>query len=177
MARVRDGDIRQMTHIFERYHVKLYNFYLRLTGSRQGSEDMVQEVFFRMLRYRHTYRGEGEFSAWMYHLARNVLADQHRKRSSEPSGEGETGEIPERMPHALEQMEADEERDLLRRALGRLPPEKREVIVLSRYQELRYDAIASILGCSAGAVKVKVHRAMNELRTIYFELSGERSRE
>ena len=174
MARVRDGDLRQMTHIFERHHVRLYNFYLRLTGSREGSEDMVQEVFFRMLRYRHTFRGEGEFLAWMYHLARNVLADQRRKRTEEPAGDGGPDEIPEGTPHALEQLEIDQERDMLSKALERLPLEKREVLVLSRFQELRYDVIASILGCSVEAVKVRVHRAMNELRTIFFELSGEK---
>jgi RNA polymerase sigma factor (sigma-70 family) len=177
MARVADGDIRQMTHLFRRHHVRLYNFFLRLTGSRQGSEDMVQEVFFRMLKYRHTFHGRGEFTAWMYHLARNVLADQYRKRSKEPPGDGEPDEIPAGSPHALEQMEIDQERDLLEQALARLPGEKREVLVLSRYQELRYDAIAAILGCSVDAVKVRVHRAMNDLRSIFFELSGEKPRE
>ena len=75
-------------------------------------------------------------------------------------------------PHPQDRMEREEETDLLRRALARMAAEKREILILSRYQDLRYDAIAVILGCSVEAVRVRVHRAMNELRTIYFTLSG-----
>ena len=61
--------------------------------------------------------------------------------------------------------------------LAKLPIEKKELLILSRYQELRYDAIAGLLGCSVEAVKVRVHRAMNDLRRIFFQLSGEKAHE
>jgi len=173
MIRVRDGDVRQLAHLFARHHVRLYNFYLRLTGDRESSEDMTQEVFFRILKYRHTFRGEGEFTAWMYHMARNVHLDSRRRIDAVADGEAEEIAAPD--PHGHDLMERQEGADLVRAALARLPAEKREVILLSRYEGMRYDAIAELLGCSVDAVKVRVHRALNELRTIYFRLSGERT--
>ena len=173
MDRVRDGDIRQLGELYTRHHMKLFNFFLRLTGERQSSEDMTQEVFFRMLKYRHTFRGEGEFSAWMYHLARNVRMDHFRKSKNEALMDGHTEEMATGEPHPHEQMEKKERSSLVRMALARLPDDKREILILSRYQDLRYDAIAELLGCSVDAVKVRVHRAVSELRTIFLELSGE----
>jgi len=134
---------------------------------------MTQEVFFRMLKYRHTFRGDGEFTAWMYHMARNVHLDS--RRGAAVPGDGEPDEIATTDPHAHEILERREGAALVKAALARLPAEKREVLLLSRYEGMRYEAIAELLGCSVEAVKVRVHRALNELRTIYFRLSGEQT--
>ena len=176
MNSVRDGDIAQLAHLFDRHHVKLYNFCLRMSNEREASEDLVQEVFLRMLKYRHTFRGNGEFVTWMYHLARNVLNDHFKKRVHESDGRDGEHDVPAPDPLAQEQLEQQQEQELLLQALGRLPAEKKEILILARYQDLRYEVIAEILGCSVEAVKVRVHRAMAELRTIFFELSGEKSR-
>ena len=66
MQRVRDGDAAPLGVLFERYQVPLYNFFLRLTGRTAVSEDLVQEVFLRVLKYRHTYRGQSQFRTWLY---------------------------------------------------------------------------------------------------------------
>lgn len=173
MDRVRDGEIRQLALLFERHHHKLYNFFLRLTGNRQVSEDLVQEVFFRMLKYRHTFHGDGDFTAWMYHLARNVHRDHYSKWRDEPAMAGGQEEQANGEPLALEQMEKTQDQELLQQALAHLPIDKKEILILSRYQDLRYEAIAELLGCSVDTVKVRVHRAMNELRRIFFQLSGD----
>ena len=68
MAQVRDGDVGQLGVLFERHHGRLYNYCLRLTGNAETSRDLVQEVFFRMLKYRHTYRDDGAFLPWIYRL-------------------------------------------------------------------------------------------------------------
>jgi RNA polymerase sigma factor (sigma-70 family) len=175
MDQVRRGDIRQLAHLFNRHHLTLFNYYLRLTGDRHLSEDMVQEVFFRMLKYRHTFRGDGEFLTWMYHLARNVHMDHYKKSKNRPAVAEDPEEHATEEPHAQAQLEQKQDRELLERALSKLPIEKKELLILSRYQELRYDAIAELLGCSVEAVKVRVHRAMNDLRTIFFQLSGEKA--
>lgn len=175
MVKVRDGDVRYLADLFKRHHLRLYNFYLRMTNERHVSEDLVQEAFFRILKYRHTFRGDGEFTTWMYHLARNVHRDHYKKWTQQPSVTQEQEEPAADEPQAQEQLEQTQERELLQQALSRLPVDRREVLILSRYQELRYDAIAEILGCSVEAVKVRAHRAMNELRTIFFQLSGEKA--
>ena len=63
---------------------------------------------------------------------------------------------------------------MLRRALGELPEEKREVLILSRFQNMKYDQIGEVMGCDTGTVKVRVFRATQELRKIYFRISGEK---
>ena len=69
MIAVRAGEIRRLGDLFERYHKPLYGFFVRLTNQPSVGEDLVQIVFYRILKYRHTYRDEGKFSAWIYHLA------------------------------------------------------------------------------------------------------------
>ncbi len=168
MLEVRNGDARKLGVLFERHHVALFNFYPRMTGDREASEDLVQDVFYRMLRYRHTFRPGTQFTTWMYQIARNARLDYFRKRRREV-------EINDDLPLSVNpsrQLESDQETALLRRALVRLPEDKREVLVLSRFHNLRYEDIGEVLGCQAGAVKVRVHRALRELREIFFELSG-----
>src|SRR5579863_7420762 len=79
MVSVRDGDLVKLGVLFERHQVGLFNFFLRLTGSRQLSDDLVQEVFIRILKYRKTFRQPGEFRPWLYKLARNAVAAHFRK--------------------------------------------------------------------------------------------------
>ncbi len=176
MNRVREGEIGQLTHLFERHHVKLYNFYLRMTNEREVSEDLVQEVFLRMLKYRHTFRGEGEFVTWMYHLARNVHHDHFRKWTARQGISEDHENLAATDPIAQEQMEQRQDHELLQEALSRLPADKKELLILARYQGLRYETIADVLGCSVDAVKVRVYRAMSDLRTVFFQLSGEKKR-
>ena len=85
MIAVRAGEIRRLGDLFERYHKPLYGFFVRLTNQPSVGEDLVQIVFYRILKYRHTYRDEGKFSAWIYHLARKVAADHFRKHASTPT--------------------------------------------------------------------------------------------
>lgn len=171
MQQVRDGDVARLGVLFERHHVPLYNLFRRLTGDAAASEDLVQEVFLRILKYRHTYRGEGSFGVWMYQIARNARTDHFRKRRHEGPAPEEEHELPSTAPNPGEVAETEQQHALLRAALDRLPEEKREVLVLSRFQNMRYEEIADVVGCSVGAVKVRVHRALKELRTVYFRLA------
>ena len=75
MLAVRTGDAGQLGRLFERHHVTLFEFLYRTTGDRTGAEDLVQDVFVRILKYRHTYRDGSSFVTWMYRIARNARAD------------------------------------------------------------------------------------------------------
>ena len=177
MLAVRDGDVERIGVLFDRHHRMLFNFFLRLTANRGLSEDLVQDVFFRMLKYRQTFQAGTHFTSWMYQIARNAHIDQARKRRLEivPDDEASWDSVasPDADPQA--RLEQAQEVKLLRRALDRLPLEKREVLVLSRFQNLKYSEIAEVLGCEVGAVKVRVFRAVRELGQIFFELSGEKA--
>jgi len=177
MLAVRDGDVERIGMLFDRHHRMLFNFFLRLTANRGLSEDLVQEVFFRMLKYRQTFQAGTNFTAWMYQIARNAHLDQARKRLLEivPAEEPQWDDVPSTDLDPHEQLAHAQEINVLRRALARLPLEKRELLVLSRFQNLKYSEIAQVLDCEIGAVKVRVYRAMRELSQIFFELSGERA--
>ena len=177
MIAVRAGEIRKLGELFERYHKPLYGFFVRLTNQPSVGEDLVQIVFYRILKYRHTYRDEGKFSAWIYHLARKVAADHFRKHASTPIPTDPTNlvEQADADPQPSDQAATTEDVVLLRAALARLTLEHREVLVLSRLQHLEHKEIAKLMDCSVGAVKVRAHRALKELREIYFKIRKEKA--
>ncbi len=172
MEDVRDGKVERLAVLFERHHVPLYNFFLRMTGSSSISEDLVQDVFFRILNYRHTYKGESKFTTWMYQIARNAHIDHLRKKKEEIPLDEQWRESlsPDLTPD--KKLERRQDEVLMREALSKLPIKKREVLILSRYQDLKYKEIAELLGCQIGTVKAHVYRAIKDLSKIYFELSG-----
>jgi RNA polymerase sigma factor (sigma-70 family) len=172
METVRQGDLGGLAVLFERHHLALFNYFVHLNANRDLSEDLVQDVFMRMLKYRQTYKPERSFSAWMYQIARNAQIDVMQKRKFEIG----IGDSEFAGGHSIdENLTRKQEITLLRRALAKLPLEKRELLVLSRFQNLKYEEIASILGIDVGAVKVRVYRAVRALGQIYFELTGEKA--
>ena len=156
MLQVRNGEVEMLGVLFDRYQAPLYNFYTKMIQDRGASEDLVQEVFLRILRYRQTYRPGTVFRTWMYQIARNTRLDQVRKTRPEGPFVSEPIAPASRADSAQQHQEAA----LLQHALMQLPEDKREILVLSRFQELKYDEIARLLGCEVGAVKVRVHRAL-----------------
>lgn len=176
MLAVRDGDFDALGELFERHHGPLYGFLCKLTGERTAAEDVVQVVFQRILKYRHTYRDDGKFTTWMYHLARHCAADHFRRHQRAPL----TTDPSDLHHHADDQPDAghravhSDDRELLHHALNRLDREDREILLLSRFEELSFAEIASILECSIGAAKVRAHRALRELRDVYFQIQKEK---
>ncbi|WP_308217166.1 RNA polymerase sigma factor [Hymenobacter sp. DG01] len=180
MLQVKAGQVEKMGLLFERYHRPLFAFFYHSSGNATASEDLVQNVFYRMLKYRHTFTGEGEFRTWMYHLARNVLADaaQKNKASLHHQDVADWAEKIAGGPSADGSLQQAQDVALLHRAMARLSPDQREVLVLSRFQELKYEQIAQLLDTTVGAVKVRAHRALCHLKDIYFKLeNGSKVRE
>jgi RNA polymerase sigma factor (sigma-70 family) len=174
MLAVRNGEVAKLGLLFDRHHRALFDFFARMTGNRILAEDLVQDVFFRILKYRATFREESRFKAWMFHIARNAGLDHYRKQQPESLlPEDGAGAVPSRSPLPGRRLEEEQQTRLLECALFQLPAEKREVLVLSRYQEMKYEQIAEVMGCEVGTVKVRVHRALKELREIFLKLSSE----
>ncbi|HUR60536.1 MAG TPA: sigma-70 family RNA polymerase sigma factor [Opitutaceae bacterium] len=175
MLAVRDGELDALGELFERHHGPLFGFLVKLTGNRAAAEDIAQTVFQRMLKYRHTYRDDGSFTAWMYHLARRCAADHFRRANAAPHAidPADLHEHADDAPHAAQNASTRDDHALLHAALARLDRDDREVLLLSRFQELSFAEISGILECSVGAAKVRAHRALRELREVYFRLQKE----
>lgn len=176
MLAVRDGELDALGELFERHHRPLFGFLVKLTGDRSAADDITQTVFQRMLKYRHTYRDDGSFTAWMYHLARRCAADHFRKANAAPAATdpSDLNEHADAAPHAADRATVRDDHALLHVALNRLDHNAREVLLLSRFQELSFAEVAAILECSAGAAKVRAHRALRELRDIFLALQRDR---
>lgn len=169
MLRVKDGYLAELTELFDRYHVKLFNFFLKLTFDKAASEDLTQTLFYRLIKYRHSFKyPDGSFRSWIYQVARNVHIDfckENRKISDHfKTVDEEHDNIP-----GLEGTYNEWDYEQLDKALAKLNPDEREIIVLSRYQGLKYEEISRIKGISVAAIKVQVHRAMKHLRILYFK--------
>lgn len=175
MVAVRSGDLARLGDLFERHHRPLYGFFVRLTNQPTLAEDLVQTVFQRLLTYRHTYRGEGRFGAWIYHVARMVAADHFRRqaRHATPTDPAALPDLPDSAATPDTRAATTDDLDLLRTALTHLDVADREILILSRLQNLAHAEIARLCDCSVGAVKVRVHRALLELRATYFKLRRE----
>lgn len=178
MARVANGDLEALGGLFDRYQDRLYAFFVRFTGRRDVSEDLVQDVFLRILRYKDSFRSDAPFTVWMYQLARTAAADHFKKwRREHPLDEGAHDRLPAD-DRVHDMIAENEDHALLHTALARLSPEKREVLLLSRFEDLTYEEIGAIVQAPVGTIKARVHYAIKDLRREYRSLteSGFRSR-
>jgi len=169
MLLVKAGDLDKMSILFRRHRLSLYSFFFHMSYNKEASEDMVQNVFYRMLKYRHTFTGKGEFVVWMFHLGRNILKDNAKKQRRTGKYDG-LDSIEEKTGGGLladDQLSKKQDQLLLYKALEKLSDDEREILTLNKFQELKYYEIAQILNITEGAVKVRVHRAFNQLKNIY----------
>ena len=173
MKLVQAGESAQLATLFERYHLGLFRYLLSLTRNRTLSEDLVQEVFFRVLKYARSYDPSLSFPVWLYGMARNACFDALHKGRAEMTG-SEMEDIKSSAPMPEEALARKQDVSFLQEALQQLPEEKREVLILSRFHNMRYEEIARILKCEIGTVKVRVYRALKELREKFCELRGEK---
>lgn len=170
MHAVRNGDVAKLGVLFERYHRPLFDFLVRMTGNTTAAEDLVQDVFVRVLKYRATWRDEGRFETWLFRIARNARADYFKNRGVDVPIH-EAAEYPSHAPLASDTVARNRDIARLEQALMLLREDKRELIVLARYRDMKLEAIADLLGVEVGTVKVRMHRAVKELREIFLRLN------
>lgn len=155
------GDQRAFDRLVLRHQEKVRQFMYRATGDVDDADDLAQEVFIKVYHHLHRFRGDSEFSTWLYRLAANVLNSHFRKgrlRSWLPLGDRED---PDARLH-------DDDRDYqFRRLLAGLPrlsSQERQVVILRGLQELSVADTARILGTSENVVKVAYHSARKKLK-------------
>ncbi len=166
MKIVQGGDYAPASEIYDRYSGRIYNFAFRFLKNAEAAEDATQEVFVRMIKYASQFQGDAKLSTWLFSITANWCRDYLRKSDNKAK---EAEEVLLSLPASSEysperDLERRESELRVKRALGALTPEQREAILLSRYQGLSYAEIALIAGCSEGAVKTRVFRAMETLK-------------
>lgn len=165
MTLVAGGDLDKASVLYERYKRPLYNFFLRFGLDKETAQDLTQQVFVRLLQYRQSYKEVSVFKPWIYRIARNVHNDHLR---SNPMKMSDLEYLSDVVPNPES---ADyESQELVKKALQFLPDNYKEVLIMSRYEDLKYEEIAQILDCSVALVKIRVHRAIKQLREVYFQL-------
>jgi RNA polymerase sigma factor (sigma-70 family) len=167
MVQVKHGDLDKMSVLFARYNKRLFGFFWHFNLDQTNCEDLVQTVFYRMIRYRSSFDETHSFKTWMFTLARNTLNDDFARIKKR---EIAYAEVFRGFEESSGGTDLTEQKLLVTKALNLISPESREILLLARYEELPYKEISVVLGISEANVKVRVHRAMKELKDVYLKL-------
>ena len=172
----RDGDQLAFEQLVKATYAGTYTLAFRLTGDEEDARDVVQESYLRAFRGLKRFRGDAQFTTWLYRITANCASTHLGRRTKHRHDEllddspiAETN--PEFDPEARSDASALRER--LNIALRDLPPRLRAVVVLRDVYDLPHEAIAAELGISESAAKVRLHRARRKLREHLYPLRGE----
>jgi RNA polymerase sigma factor (sigma-70 family) len=169
MEAVKDGDLQQASLLFDRYHKRLFNFLARMAKDRELAEDLTQNVFLRMIKYRKSFRSGAKFQSWIYQVTRNVFSDHYHAAKNKKT-HMDVEKIGDRYADENDSKSLEEQEALLHRSMALLNEEQRELLVLTRFQHMKYEEVAEVMDTTVANIKVKVHRAIAKLREHYFEL-------
>ena len=177
MMKCRKGDMSAFELLVRRYQNPLINYIHRTVKDYHRAEDLSQETFLRVFKSASRYEPTASFKSWLYTIATNLCRNEVRNRSRRNTyyledlvEEGEdvyhTDMMRDtrHMPDVL--LEKKEQRQIIRKALAQLPENQRVALTLVTYQDLRYEEVSEILGCSVGAVKALIHRARQKMKKL-----------
>lgn len=167
MLRLAAGEDAVLGGFMRRWAPRLRGYFERLTGSATAAEDLTEETFVRLYQTRHRFRPESRenaFSTWLFGIAANLGREHLRWKRRHPTSsiEGEPEPVEPRSPG--DDAQDRERREAVRDAIGRLPQEMRELVLLSEYEEMSHAQVAAVLGCSSKAVERRLSRARDHLR-------------
>jgi RNA polymerase sigma-70 factor (ECF subfamily) len=167
------GDEAAFDRIVELYSDRLWALLTRFLGPRPQREDLVQEVFLRLVKSKDRYEPTARFSTYLFRIAFNLAVNTGAKASERRTerlaqGENQTDPLTHMADAAAQEPFLDLERAdtvrAVRAAIAALPEQQRMALVLAKYHDLPYDQIGEVLGTSEKAVKSLVHRARENLR-------------
>ena len=173
MMHVRDDDERAFEELVDRHKTRVYHLAYRFLGNAAAAQDAAQETFVRVYLARHSYEPSAKFTTWLYTITKNTCLkalDRERPMVSldEEVRLGED-DVPRQvadtnMPTPANALLQKEEAEAVKAAIGGLPEQQRLAVILSRFEGLSYEEVATVLGCSSKAVKSLLHRARVELK-------------
>ena len=175
-------DPELLDRLIEEVQHRLLRYLLFLTGNREVSEDLFQEVWIRVLLRGAQFNGKSRFDTWLFTIARNLVIDLSRKRTmasldemSESSDHERPFEIIDNEPSPLDQFRSGEDRAEVHQVLVRLESRSREVLVLRFYEELSLEEIATITGAPLSTVKSRLYRGLAAVKPELAKLRSMRS--
>lgn len=165
VARARE-DPEAFGLLYERYVDKIYAYLYYRTGSREDAEDLTARTFYRALDNLHRYQERGlPFSAWLYRIAHNLMANWHRYNSRHPQVSLEALRLTDHLGRNPEKaVERNEAREVVLEAIRALPPERQQLLILKFVEQMSNEEIGQVMGRSEGAVKSLYHRTLVALR-------------
>ena len=182
MKRYVEGDVAAFQVLVERHGQKIYNFIFRYAGDRATAEELLQDVFLRVIKRAKSFKQQSKFTTWLYTIARNVCIDAARKARyrhtisldepiSRDNSEGVTlvESVADDRPDQERQACDARFRRKLEIALGSVPHEQREVFVMREFQGLKFREIADVVGIPENTVKSRMRYALAALRTALAE--------
>ena len=181
IRRAQAGEAGAFDEMIDVFGPRLYGFLHRLCGSADEAEDLLQELFLRVVRSIGRYRHEDQFEAWLFRIATNLVRDQVRRLRrrpahqslhppadrSESAGEASVALLPDTSAASPERVLTQrDDIDRLQQALARLPVAEREVVMLRHFSQLSFQQIAEAMGTPLGTALARAHRGLAKLRTL-----------
>ena len=163
LVRYRSGDSAAFDELVEGMAPRLHGFFLRQGAEPATAEDLVQNVFVRVLQSMARYQPSGQLDAYLLRIARNLWID-HRRRGGRVFQDGMPDERPDPGPGPVDEADLGDRAAYLRRALERVEPATRELLELAVLQQLPYKEVGVILDIPVGTVKSRVYYALRRLR-------------
>jgi RNA polymerase sigma-70 factor (ECF subfamily) len=174
MARLNAGHDAGLNDLMDRHSLRLFHYLLRTLQSEEDAADLGQETFVRVYHHRAEFDGERRFTTWLYTIASNLARDRLRWRARHPavsldaessdSGQSFRDALPDGGKGPRDRAEANEQRDLIRQAIAKLPEDLRLPLILAEYEDRSHAEIGAILHCTSKAVEMRIYRARHELR-------------
>jgi RNA polymerase sigma-70 factor (ECF subfamily) len=175
MLRVKQGDMEAFEELVEKYKQPVINIIYRTLQDGAEAEDLAQNVFVQVFKSAHRYRVSAKFTTWLYTIARNLCLNELRRRSRHPTdplegSQTEHEDLPARQYQDTKTFTApdlllqDELVGKVEQAIVDLPENQRTALLLCREEELSYEEIAEVLGCSLSATKSLIHRGRETLK-------------
>jgi RNA polymerase sigma-70 factor (ECF subfamily) len=176
MLRLARGQDTALNELMARHSQQVFRYLLRSLQNEDDAADLAQETFVKIYQNRAKFDPAQKFNTWLYAIAGNLVRDRYRWRTrhphismdAEPHETAEGRSMKENLldstPAPSESLEKEERSQAVKSAIGALPPELREPLILSVYEGLSQIEIGQILGCSTKAVETRIYRARNQLR-------------
>ena len=173
IARARRGDADAFEQLVVAYRDQVFRLALRMCGSEADADEVAQEAFLSAWKALPNFRGESQFSTWLYQLTTHAAIDLMRREKRQIAADDITEvSAADPAPSPQQQAEQSEQREIVRDAILQLAPEQREVVVLRFMEELSYEEIGAVLKLPSGTVKSRLNRAKAQLKEIVSKIGN-----